>query len=182
MFYVRFSSVAIGEDHMAVKDKYVVRLTTAERVQLEAVVKKGVVAASKILHSQILLKADEEGPAWCDTEISNALDVTVSTISRVRQLFVEEGLERALERKKPTGRQYRKLDGVGEARLIAVACSQPPEGRTRWTLQLLADRLVELKVVESISDDTVRNTLKKTILSRTLKSTGSYLPKRMRRL
>jgi transposase len=167
---------------MAVKDKYVVRLTPTERAELEAVAKKGVVAAAKILHSRILLKTDANGPAWCDTEISNALDVTTSTISRIRQLFVEEGMERALERKKPAGRQYRKLDGVGEARLVAVACSEPPEGRTRWTLQLLADRLVELKIVESISDDTVRNTLKKMILSRTLKSTGFYLPKRTHRL
>ena len=91
----------------------------------------------------------------------------LSTIHRIRQAFVQEGLEEALYRKKPTGRQYRKLDGAEEARLIAVACSKPPGGRARWTLQLLADKLVELEIVDSISHECVRSTLKKTISSPT---------------
>ena len=167
---------------MAVKDKYVVRLTSEERVQLEAVLKRKIVSAAKGLHSRILLKADAEGPGWCDTKIAEAFDVTTVTIARIRKTFVEVGLEAALERKKPTGRQYRKLDGAAEARLIGLACSKPPEGRTRWTLKLLADKLVELEIVDSIGVDAVHRTLKKMILSRTLRSTGSYLPKRAHRL
>ena len=104
---------------------------------------------------------------WTSPRIAEAFDVSLSTIHRVRQALVEESLPAALERKKPTGRQYRKLDGAQEARLIAVACSKPPAGRARWTLQLLADKLVELQIVDSISGECVRKTLKKTRLSRT---------------
>ncbi|MBN2022469.1 MAG: helix-turn-helix domain-containing protein [Pirellulales bacterium] len=117
--------------------------------------------------ARILLKADvgQHGPGWTDAKIVEALDVSQSTAYRVRQTFVEEGLEAALHRKRPTGRQYRKLDGRQEAHLIAVACSAPPRGRSRWTLKLLADKLVELEIVESIGTETVRRTLKKTSLS-----------------
>ncbi len=115
-----------------------------------------------------MLKADVSagGPGWDDDRIAEAVECGASTVYRVRQAFVEQGLEAALFRKKPTGRQYRKLDGAQEARLIALACGAPPEGRASWTLCLLADRLVELQVVESISPECVRTTLKKTHSSR----------------
>lgn len=148
--------------------KYRVTLSVEEREQLAGMINCGKAAARKLQHARILLKADQTpgGPAWTDEQIISALDVSPCTISRVRHLFVEEGLDAALNRKMPTGRQFRKLDGAQEARLIAVACSAPPEGRVRWTLNMLADKLVELNVVESISGECVRNTLKKTNLSR----------------
>ncbi len=121
-----------------------------------------------LIHARILLKADvgEGGPGWDDGRIAEALDCGASMVYRVRQAFVERGLEAALLRKKPTGRQYRKLDGAQEARLIALACGAPPEGRSRWTMRLLADRLVELEVVDAIDPECVRTTLKKTRSSR----------------
>ena len=148
--------------------KYIVRLEAEERQQLLDVVAKGKRAASVLTRARILLKADAgpEGPDWSDEAIVEALDASLSTVHRVRQAFVEEGLEAALYRKKPTDRQYRKLDGDQEARLVVLACSAPPAGRARWTLQLLADRLVVLKVVDSISGECVRTTLKKTTSSR----------------
>jgi len=152
---------------MAKEIKYIVRLNSEERQQLLDLVNAGKRAAATMTKARVLLKADADGPAWSDPEISEALDVSLSTIHRVRQTFVEEGLEAALYRKKPTGRQYRKLDGAEEARLIAVACSKPPDGRSRWTLQLLADKLVDLEIVDSISRECVRNTLKKTTSSPT---------------
>jgi transposase len=154
--------------------RYTVRLNPAERQGLIDLVTTGKRAASTIIRARILLKADvgPEGEAWDDEEIAEALDTSLSTIHRVRQAFVEEGLEEALYRKKPTGRQYRKLDGDQEARLIAVACSEAPEGRSGWTLQLLADKLVELQVVESIGRECVRTTLKKTISSPGSRSNG----------
>jgi transposase len=144
--------------------RFTVRLNAAERQGLIDLVKTGKRAAATITRARILLKADvgREGEAWDDEQIAEAFDTSLSTVHRVRQAFVEEGLEEALYRKKPTGRQYRKLDGDQEARLIAVACSKAPEGRSRWTLRLLADKLVELQVVESVSPECVRTTLKKT--------------------
>src|SRR5512144_1784246 len=143
--------------------KYIVRLTADERAELDNRIRTGKRAASVILHARILLKADvgAGGLGWDDERIAEAVECGASTVYRVRQAFVEEGLAAALFRKKPTGRQYRKLDGIQEAHLIALACSVPPEGRTHWTLRLLADRLVELEVVESISPECVRMTLKK---------------------
>jgi transposase len=129
----------------------------------------GKAAALKRAHARILLKADAGagGPAWVDTRIAEALEVSVPTVERVRQRFVEQGLEAALGRKRQERpSRERKLDGRAEARLIALACSAPPEGRAEWTMQLLADRLVELRVVESICDETVRRALKKTSSSR----------------
>lgn len=144
--------------------KYIVRLNTEEREQLLALVTIGRAAAVKLLHARILLKADVDagGRRWTDAEIAEALDTSAATVHRVRQAWVEAGLETALSRKRPTGRQYRKLDGVQEAQLIAVACSAPPEGRVRWTLTLLAAKLVELDIVDTISAECVRTTLKKT--------------------
>jgi transposase len=111
-----------------------------------------------------LLKADVGAGSrrWTDTEIAEALDTSAATVHRVRQAFVEQGLEAALSRKRPTGRQYRQLDGAQEAQLIAVTCSAPPTGRARWTLKLLADKLVALDIVDTISPECVRTTLKKT--------------------
>ena len=147
--------------------KYIVRLTADERNRLEDLIRTGKRAASVILHARILLKADADagGPGWDDDRIAEAVECGASTVYRVRQAFVEEGLDAALFRKKPTGRQYRKLDGVQEAHLVALACGSPPDGRHRWTLRLLADRLVELAVVDSISPECVRVTLKKTTSS-----------------
>jgi transposase len=154
--------------------KYVVRLDPEEREQLLALVNTGRAAAVKLLHARILLKADVDagGRRWTDAEIAEALDTSAATVHRVRQTWVEQGLEAALARKRPTGRQYRKLDGVQEAQLIAMACSAPPEGRVRWTLTLLADKLVELDIVDAISAECVRTTLKKTTSNRGSTSNG----------
>jgi transposase len=153
--------------------KYVVRLTMAERTSLEAMVKKGKVAAYKIKHANILLAADVTGPAWPDRQIAEALSCHPRSVENVRRRLVLEGLDAALERKKQVRpSRQRTLDGKGEAKLIALACSSPPEGRDRWTLKLLADALVELDVVEAISDQTVRRTLKKTNCVRICRNVG----------
>ena len=149
--------------------KYRVTLTSDEREQLAGLIAAGKAAAQKLAHARILLKADqaEGGPGWIDEQIAEALEVSVATIERVRQRFVEHGLESALARKmqdKPS--RERKLDGAGEARLIALACSPVPHGRSAWALEMLADKLVELKVVDSICPETVRQTLQKTNSSR----------------
>jgi transposase len=149
--------------------KYLVTLTADEREHLAGLLSAGKRSALTLTRARILLKADQAdgGPAWEDARIAEALDCGVRTVERIRQRFVEQGLEAALGRK-PQDRpsRERKLDGRGEARLIALACSAPPEGRQEWTLQLLADRLVELKVVDAICDETVRRVLKKTRSSR----------------
>ena len=153
--------------------KYVVRLTTAERTSLEAMVKKGKAAAYKIKHANILLAADVAGPAWPDRQIGEAFSCHPRSVENVRRRLVLEGLDAALERKKQVRpSRPRKLDGKGEAKLIALACSSPPEGRDRWTLKLLADALVELDVVEAVSDQTVRRTLKKTSCVRICRTVG----------
>lgn len=143
--------------------KYIVRLNTEEREELLAFVNTGRAAAAKLLHARILLKADGGAGdrSWTDAEMAEALDTSAATVHRVRQTWVEQGLEAALARKRPTGRQYRKLDGAQEAQLIAVACSAPPEGSVRWTLKLLANKLVELDIVDRLSAECVRTTLKK---------------------
>ena len=151
---------------MAVKDKYLVRLSEEQRDQLERTARSGRHSARILIHARILLKADADGPAWDDGRIAEALECGDRTVARVRKKFATGGLDTALHRKKPTGRQYRKLDGSQEARLVALACSPAPDGRGRWTLKLLADRLVELGVVDAVSDETVRRTLKKTRSSR----------------
>jgi Homeodomain-like domain len=149
--------------------RYKVTLDAEERQDLSDLIAAGRAAARKLAHARILLKADaaEGGPAWPDGRIADALEVSTATVERVRRRFVELGLEAALDRK-PRERPAReiKLDGRAEARLIALACSAPPDGRAVWTMQLLADKLVELEVVDSISDETVRTTLKKMRSSR----------------
>jgi transposase len=142
--------------------KYVVRLTEDERQSLQALLSGKRVAADRGLRARILLMADLDGDACADTEIADALDVGVSTIHRLRQRLVEDGLEAALLRRPIAKKRVPKLDGAKEARLIAIACGPAPQGRARWTLKLLADKLVELEVVNSIGTETVRQTLKKT--------------------
>ena len=153
---------------MGKEAKYVVRLTMEERGTLESLVAGGRAAADKLLRARMLLKANvgQGGPGWSDEKIAEAFEVGVSTIHRLRQRLVEDGLQAALVRKPRSRHRVPKLDGEKEARLVALACSDPPEGRGRWTLQLLADKLVQLQVVDSISDETVRLRLKKTKSSR----------------
>lgn len=149
-------------------EKYIVKLSEEEREELSMVVNQGKAAAYKIKHAHILLKADENGPSWPDIRIAEAFNCDPKTIPNVRKRFVEGGLDRALERKKQDRlSRERILDGAGEAYLISLACSKPPQGRSSWTLNLLSEKLVELKIVESISHETVRQTLKKMNLSHT---------------
>ena len=139
--------------------KYVVALEDEERRNLQGIVRSGKHAASKIRWAQTLLKADE---GWQDQEIAEALDLSLPTVQRIRQRFVEEGLEVALGARRHLPRPYlQRLDGEQEARLIALTCSKAPEGRQRWTLRLLAGMMVELHLVESVSYQTVRRVLKK---------------------
>ena len=149
--------------------KYLVTLTPEERDWLTGLVSAGKRSALTITRARILLKADsaDGGPAWADERIAEALDCGLRTVERVRQRFVERGLGPALGRK-PQDRpsRPRKLDGAAEAKLVALACSAPPKGRKEWTMKLLADRLVELEVVDTVSDETVRRILKKTRSSR----------------
>jgi transposase len=150
-----------------VRKIYRVRLTDEERAYLEDLVRVGKAAARTLTHARVLLKADEgpAGSAWPDDQIMDALDVSRSTVERVRTRCVEGGLDAALRPRPSATLRLRKLDGAQEAQLIAVACSPAPRGRKRWTLRLLADKLVELQVVDAVSYETVRRTLKKTISS-----------------
>lgn len=142
--------------------KYIVRLTDGERQELEKLVSKGKAPAYKIKHANILLAVDADGPNWSDEQAAKAFRCHRNTVCNVRQKFVERGMEAALERKKQhKPSRERRLDGEKEARLIAIACSKPPEGRAKWTLELLANELIVLEVVDSISAQTVRRTLKK---------------------
>jgi len=149
---------------------YRVDLTQSEREQLLDIARKGKTSARKVKRSLILCKADE---GLTDQQVSQALLVGASTVSRVRRRFVEEGLESALK-ERPRPGQRRKLDGKQEAHLVAVACSPAPEGRVRWTLQLLANKVVELELADSISPETVRQMLKKTSLNRGRRRNGAY--------
>ena len=148
--------------------KYGIRLTTDEQQELKALVSRGRTVAYKQTHARILLMSDEarEDGGMKNADISGALGVGLSMVERVRRRCVEEGIESALNRKKQLRRRQKILDGEGEARLIAMACGEPPEGRASWTLKLLADQLVECEIVETISTETVRQVLKKTNSSR----------------
>jgi transposase len=163
---------------MGKEAKFVVRLSVDERKQLSELVARGRVAAAVRQRAQILLRADagEGGPDWADQRIAELLDCGISTVHRVRQRFVTEGLDSAVRRKPAKNRLYRKLDGVQEAKLIALACSDPPAGRVSWTMQLLADKLVELEVVDTIGREAVRTTLKKTRFSLGAKNNGCCRP------
>jgi transposase len=146
----------------AMNKKYIIRLADEERAQLTELTRKGQVAAYKIRHAHILLKADADGPAWTDTKIAEIFSVSVNTVLGVRQRWVEQGLEAALNRKQQHPSRTPRLDGAGEARLIALRCGEPPAGHARWTLRLLADQAVALDIVAAISHETVRQALKKT--------------------
>ena len=143
--------------------KYIVRLTSDERKELESFIRKGKTVAYKIRHANILLSIDANESCWNDEQTSTVFHCNPNTVRNIRQRFVEGGLEVALHRKKQNSPSRKPaLDGVGEAHLIAFSCGNPPSGHSRWTLKLLADKLVELEIVESISDQTVRRVLKKT--------------------
>ena len=145
--------------------KYVVRLTTEEQKELENLVKKGKTQAYRMKHANILLAIDADGPNWPDHQAAKAYKCHENTARNVRQRFVEQGLEAALERKEQQVLSRKRIiDGENEARLISIACSAPPKGCAKWTMQMLADELVVLKVVDSISGQTVWRTLKKTKL------------------
>jgi transposase len=153
--------------------KYVVRLTTEEREHIETLLQRGRAHARKLLYARILLKADANGPdRWTDERIAEAFEVSTATVARERQRFLEDGLEVALMPKKPGRPRRRVLDGRAEAHLIALSCSDPPEGRERWSMRLLADRMVELGNVDTVSHETIRRTLKKTASSHTSSANG----------
>jgi transposase len=147
--------------------RYIVSLTIEERQTLEQLTKTGKAAAAKINHARILLKADinHQDGGWTDQAISDAFNISTRTIERVRQRFVEESLENALIPRPKHSQKLRRLDGEAEAHLIAITCTQAPTGYSRWTLRLLADQMVVLGYVESISHESVRQVLKKTKLS-----------------
>jgi transposase len=159
---------------MAPASKVVVRLTADQRRILETLVHTGTHPAHAARRARILLKADAGGPdAWTDERIADALDINRMTVSRVRQQFAADGLDATLHKRTAAGRPYRKLDGRQEAELIALACSRAPEGHARWTMKLLAERLVELEVVGSIDPATVWRALEKASSSRGSSSSGS---------
>jgi transposase len=151
------------------KKQYLVALSEAERARLRTLVGRGSAPARTLAHARILLKANrgEAGPGWTDAAIAAALEVGRATVARVRQAYATAGLDAALSRKAPDREYERRFDGAREARLLALACSDPPAGRERWSLRLLAERLVRLEVVAAVSHETVRQALKQTSSSRT---------------
>ena len=148
-------------------NKHTVILTPAQRSELSALISAGSAPARQLMHARILLKADQsaDGPGWIDAAIAEAVEVNRTTVERVRRQFDAEGMEAALRRRPSRNHRPRAFDGAAEARLIALACSEPPMGRSRWTLRLLAAKAVELHYVDGASYETVRRTLKKTRLS-----------------
>lgn len=154
--------------------KFVVRLSGDERADLEKMIRTGRDAAYRLLKARILLKADvsEQGDGWSDAQITDAFETSLSTVLRTRRQLVEEGLEAALSRKKQSTPRPRIFDGEAEAKLIALACSAPPEGHARWSLRLLEARVVELGIVDAASDSTIGRVLKKTRSSRTKTAIG----------
>jgi len=159
--------------------KYIVKLTEEEREELRKLIAQGQAPARKLAHARILLKADsgEGGSAWSDQAVSEALEVGTATVERVRQRFVEAGLPAALTRHQPNRSYARKLDGEQEAYVIALTCSEAEQGRDRWTLQMLADKLVEVQLVESIARETIRQLLSKNELKPWLKKQWCLPPK-----
>src|SRR5512144_795400 len=151
-------------EEAGMRKRYVVVLPEAERALLHTMIGQGTASARALTHARILLKANQgqAGPGWTDQAIADALEVHPTTVARIRQLYVTAGLGAAVYRKHPERDYRRTLDGKQEARLVVLACSTPPQGRTRWTLRLLAERLVELEVIDTISHETVRQALKQT--------------------
>jgi transposase len=167
-FATRTTEAIMAAKEITVK-KYVVRLSDDEREQLATLIRKGSSPARRLLKARILLKADvsEAGEGWSDTQIIEALETSVSMVYRVRKQLVEEGLEAVLSRKPRVAPAVPRIfDGEKEAKLVALACSEPPKGRARWTLRLLENKIVELNIVDRASDSTIGRTLKKTFLSR----------------
>ncbi len=156
---------------------YIVTLTETERQALKTLISAGKGAARRLAHARILLKADQ---GLMDEDIAKAVEVSLPTVGRVRKRCVEEGLDAALDPRQSENPRHRKLDGRQEAHLIALACSTPPVGQARWTLRLLADKMVELEYVDTLSYETVRRTLKKTKLSRGSSSNGAFRPRQVR--
>jgi transposase len=150
-----------------VRKRHIVVLSEEERARLHTMIGRGVAPARVLTHARILLKANqgEAGPGWTDAAIAAALEVNPATVARIRRQYVTTGLDAALQRKPPARQYHRRLDGAQEARLVALACSAPPAGHKRWTLRLLAERLVELQVVETDSYETVRQALQQTASS-----------------
>ena len=148
--------------------KYAVRLPVTEQAQLRTLIGQGSAPARLLTHARILLKANQGvgGPAWSDTAIAGAVEVHPATVGRVRRTYVAQGLDAALHRKTPDRVYARRLDGAAEAYLVALVCSDPPAGRARWTLRLLAEELVRLEVVETVSHETIRRTFEQTRSSR----------------
>ena len=147
--------------------KYFTKLIAEERQQLEQLLSSGIAPTRMITHARILLKSDcsEQGPNWSYSQICDALDVAPLTVANVRKRYSEDGLEAALQRKKPEREYEHCLDGDAEAHLVALVCGEPPEGKDRWTLRLLQKRMVELTYAETVSHETIRTTLKKMSLS-----------------
>ena len=150
---------------MGTDAKAVVRLSIDERLMLEKLLREPRIAKDRVLRINMLLKSDADGPQWPDSKIAEAFEVSTDTVARLRQRCVFEGLEAATSRRRPSVTRTRRLDGAAEARLVLLACSTPPDGRATWTMQLLADEFVALKIVAEISGETVRKTLKKTTSS-----------------
>lgn len=150
------------------RKQHVVRLSSAERAELRALLAAGTTPARVQTHARLLLKSDagSDGPRWSDAQVAEAVEVSARTVARVRARFAHEGLAAAVGRKRPERVYRRRLDSAQEARLVAIACTQPPVGHARWSLRLLSRRLIELEVVAGISPETVRATLKKTTSSR----------------
>jgi transposase len=159
-----FAARTSGRRRVIMRSKFQVQLSDEERARLRTLIGHGVAPARLLTHARVLLKADhgDAGPGWTDAAIATALDVGLSTVARVRHRYVTDGLDAALERKAPDRQYERRLDGAQEAHLVALACSPPPEGQARWTLKLLASELVALEVVDAVSYETVRRTLKQT--------------------
>jgi len=169
----------MGKKEIAVK-KYVVRLSAEEREQLEGLIRKGKSPAGRLAKARILLKADvsEAGEGWSDSRIMEALETTKFMVYRTRKQLVEEGFEAVLSRKQRVKPPVAPIfDGEKEAKLIALACSQPPAGRARWTLRLLEEKVVELKIVDAASDNTIGRVLKKTLSSPISRNNGLFLPR-----
>jgi transposase len=169
VYFLKATFIMVPQTLRKAMKKYIVRLSTQERETLTKLTTSGRGPARMFTRARILLKADQgdNGPGWPDERISEALDVTVQTIERMRKQLVEEGFDAVLSRRKYTQKVSRKkIDGDVEAHLVALSCSKPPQGRARWTLRLLADSIVELGYVQSISHEAVRQTLKKTNLNR----------------
>jgi hypothetical protein len=165
----------VAAEKIAVR-KYVVRLSGEERERLNALISKGKHPARQLLKARILLKADasDAGEAWSDSQIAAALETSVDTVTRARQRLVEEGVDAVLTCKhSPNSARKRIFDGEAEAKLITLACSTPPQGRARWTLRLLEETVMELQIVDRVSDNTIGRTLKKILSSRTCRSSGS---------